>query len=168
MKICVLPGDGIGPEITAEALRVLAALRSDGLPIETEQALIGGSAVDAEGVPLPQSTLRLAGEADAVLLGAVGGPQWDGLPRDQRPERGLLGIRKSLELFANLRPAILYPELANASTLKPEVVAGLDIMIVRELTGDIYFGQPRGIEQRARGSRSRTGRRSGRAVALAR
>ena len=148
MKICVLPGDGIGPEITAEALRVLAALRSDGLPIETEQALIGGSAVDAEGVPLPQSTLRLAAEADAVLLGAVGGPQWDGLPRDQRPERGLLGIRKSLELFANLRPAILYPELANASTLKPEVVAGLDIMIVRELTGDIYFGQPRGIEQR--------------------
>ena len=148
MKICVLRGDGIGPEITAEALRVLEALRSDGLPIETEQALIGGSAVDASGVPLPETTLTLAREADAVLLGAVGGPQWDGLPRDQRPERGLLGIRKSLELFANLRPAILYPELANASTLKPEIVAGLDIMIVRELTGDIYFGQPRGIEQR--------------------
>ena len=97
MKICVLPGDGIGPEITAQALRVLAALRSDGLPIEIEQALIGGSAVDAEGVPLPASTLGLAGEADAVLLGAVGGPKWDGLPRDRRPERGLLGIRKSLE-----------------------------------------------------------------------
>jgi len=148
MKICVLPGDGIGPEITAQALRVLDVLRSDGLPIETEQGLIGGCAVDADGVPLPEATLRIAQQADAVLLGAVGGPQWDTLPRDKRPERGLLGIRKTLELFANLRPAILYPELANASTLKPEVVAGLDIMIVRELTGDIYFGQPRGIEQR--------------------
>jgi len=148
MKICVLPGDGIGPEIMAQAVRVLEALRSDGLSIETEEARIGGSAVDADGVPLPEATLKLAQQADAVLLGAVGGPQWDALPRDKRPERGLLGIRKSLELFANLRPAILYPELANASTLKPEVVAGLDIMIVRELTGDIYFGQPRGIEER--------------------
>ncbi len=148
MKICVLPGDGIGPEITAQAVRVLDALRSDGLPIETEEGRIGGCAVDADGVPLPEATLTLAQQSDAVLLGAVGGPRWDGLPRDLRPERGLLGIRKSLELFANLRPAILYPELANASTLKPEVVAGLDIMIVRELTGDIYFGQPRGIEQR--------------------
>ncbi len=148
MKICVLPGDGIGPEIMAQAVRVLEALRSDGLSIETEEACIGGCAVDADGVPLPDATLALAKASDAVLLGAVGGPKWDGLARELRPERGLLGIRKSLELFANLRPAILYPELANASTLKPEVVAGLDIMIVRELTGDIYFGQPRGIEQR--------------------
>ncbi|TVO69178.1 3-isopropylmalate dehydrogenase [Denitromonas ohlonensis] len=148
MKICVLPGDGIGPEIMAQALRVLDALRADGLPFETETAHLGGCAVDATGVPLPEETLKLAKAADAVLLGAVGGPQWDALPREQRPERGLLGIRKELNLFANLRPAILYPELANASSLKPELVAGLDIMIVRELTGDIYFGQPRGIEVR--------------------
>jgi 3-isopropylmalate dehydrogenase len=145
MKICVLPGDGIGPEIMAQAVRVLRALD---LKFEMEEALLGGSAVDATGEPYPEATQRLALAADAVLLGAVGGPQWDALPREQRPERGLLGIRKQLGLFANLRPAILYPELANASTLKPEVVAGLDIMIVRELTGDIYFGQPRGIEIR--------------------
>jgi len=148
MKICVLPGDGIGPEIMAQAVRVLNALRTDGLAFELEEAKIGGCAVDATGVPLPESTLALAQAADAVLLGAVGGPQWDTLPREQRPERGLLGIRKALNLFGNLRPAILYPELANASSLKPELVAGLDIMIVRELTGDIYFGQPRGIEVR--------------------
>ena len=145
MKICVLPGDGIGPEIMAEAVRVLEALK---LGIEMETALLGGCAVDATGNPYPEATQKLAQAADAVLLGAVGGPQWDTLPREQRPERGLLGIRKQLNLFANLRPAILYPELANASTLKPEVVAGLDILIVRELTGDIYFGQPRGIEER--------------------
>jgi 3-isopropylmalate dehydrogenase len=144
MKICVLPGDGIGPEITAEAVRVLNALD---LKFEMEEALLGGSAVDATGEPYPEATRKLAREADAVLLGAVGGPQWDALPREKRPERGLLGIRKDLNLFANLRPAILYPELANASTLKPEVVAGLDILIVRELTGDIYFGQPRGIRE---------------------
>ncbi|OMG53726.1 3-isopropylmalate dehydrogenase [Azonexus hydrophilus] len=144
MKICVLPGDGIGPEITAEAVRVLNALD---LQFEMEEALLGGSAVDATGEPYPEATRKLAREADAVLLGAVGGPQWDSLPREKRPERGLLGIRKDLNLFANLRPAILYPELANASTLKPEVVAGLDILIVRELTGDIYFGQPRGIRE---------------------
>ena len=144
MKICVLPGDGIGPEITAEAVRVLNALD---LKFEMEEALLGGGAVDATGSPYPEATQKLAREADAVLLGAVGGPQWDGLPREQRPERGLLGIRKDLNLFANLRPAILYPELANASTLKPEVVAGLDILIVRELTGDIYFGQPRGVRE---------------------
>jgi 3-isopropylmalate dehydrogenase len=143
MKICVLPGDGIGPEITAEATRVLQAL---GLKIEMEEALLGGGAVDATGNPYPEATQKLAQAADAVLLGAVGGPKWDNNPREQRPERGLLGIRKHLNLFANLRPAVLYPELANASTLKPEVVAGLDILIVRELTGDIYFGQPRGIE----------------------
>jgi 3-isopropylmalate dehydrogenase len=145
MKICVLPGDGIGPEIIAEAVRVLKALD---LKIEMEEALLGGCAVDATGSPYPDATQKLALAADAVLLGAVGGPQWDNNPREQRPERGLLGIRKQLGLFANLRPAILYPELANASTLKPEVVAGLDILIVRELTGDIYFGQPRGIEVR--------------------
>jgi 3-isopropylmalate dehydrogenase len=145
MKICVLPGDGIGPEITAEAVRVLKALD---LAFEMEEALLGGCAVDATGDPYPEATRKLALAADAVLLGAVGGPQWDNNPREQRPERGLLGIRKHLGLFANLRPAILYPELANASTLKPEVVAGLDILIVRELTGDIYFGQPRGIEVR--------------------
>ncbi len=145
MKICVLPGDGIGPEIMAEAVRVLKALD---LKFEMEEALLGGCAVDAAGNPYPEATQRLAQAADAVLLGAVGGPQWDTLPRELRPERGLLGIRKQLGLFANLRPAILYPELANASTLKPEVVAGLDILIVRELTGDIYFGQPRGIEVR--------------------
>ncbi len=145
MKICVLPGDGIGPEITAEAVRVLKAL---GLKMEMEEALLGGCAVDATGDPYPEATKKLAQAADAVLLGAVGGPKWDNNPREQRPERGLLGIRKHLGLFANLRPAVLYPELANASTLKPEVVAGLDILIVRELTGDIYFGQPRGIEVR--------------------
>ncbi len=145
MKICVLPGDGIGPEITAEAVRVLRALD---LKFEMEEALLGGAAVDATGDPYPEATRTIAREADAVLLGAVGGPKWDVLPREQRPERGLLGIRKDLGLFANLRPAILYPELANASTLKPEIVAGLDILIVRELTGDIYFGQPRGIETR--------------------
>ena len=144
-KICVLPGDGIGPEIMAEAVRVLEALN---LGFEMETALLGGCAVDATGNPYPEATQKLAQEADAVLLGAVGGPQWDNLTRELRPERGLLGIRKQLNLFANLRPAILYPELANASSLKPEVVAGLDILIVRELTGDIYFGQPRGIEVR--------------------
>ncbi len=145
MKILVLPGDGIGPEITAEAVRVLKALD---LKFEMEEALLGGCAVDATGDPYPEATRKLAREADAVLLGAVGGPKWDNNPREQRPERGLLGIRKDLGLFANLRPAVLYPELANASTLKPEIVSGLDILIVRELTGDIYFGQPRGIEVR--------------------
>lgn len=155
MKICVLPGDGIGPEIMAEAMRVLKALE---LGFEMEEALIGGSAVDATGKPYPEATSDLARAADAVLLGAVGGPKWDNLPREQRPERGLLAIRKELGLFANLRPAILYPELANASSLKPEIVAGLDILIVRELTGDIYFGQPRGIEMReANGVQERFG-----------
>ena len=145
MKICVLPGDGIGPEITAQAVRVLKALD---LKFEMEEALLGGCAVDATGNPFPEATQKAALDADAVLLGAVGGPKWDVLPREQRPERGLLGIRKLLGLFANLRPAVLYPELANASTLKPEVVSGLDILILRELTGDIYFGQPRGIDTR--------------------
>jgi 3-isopropylmalate dehydrogenase len=147
MKIAVLPGDGIGPEVTAQAVKVLRALASDGMKIEMEHAPIGGAGYDAAGDPLPEATLKLARAADAVLLGAVGGYQYDKLPRPQRPEQGLLRIRKELNLFANLRPALLYPELAAASTLKPEVVSGLDLMIVRELTGDLYFGQPRGIRR---------------------
>ena len=148
MKIAVLPGDGIGPEIVAQAVKVLDALKRDGMKIEMETAAIGGAGYDAAGDPLPQATLDLAHAADAVLLGAVGGPQYDTLQRPLRPERGLLRIRKELNLFANLRPALLYPELAEASSLKADVVSGLDIMIVRELTGDVYFGQPRGIEIR--------------------
>ena len=148
MKIAVLPGDGIGTEIVAQAMKVLDVLKRDGMKIETEAAAIGGAGYDAAGDPLPEATLELAKASDAVLLGAVGGPRYDTLDRPLRPERGLLRIRKELNLFANLRPALLYPELASASTLKPEVVAGLDIMIVRELTGDVYFGQPRGIEVR--------------------
>lgn len=145
MKICIAPGDGIGPEIIAEAVRVLEALE---LPLEIEEVMVGGCAVDATGDPYPEASARVVREADAILLGAVGGPKWDRNEREQRPERGLLRIRKELELFANLRPAILYAELANASSLKPEIVADLDILIVRELTGDIYFGQPRAIEMR--------------------
>ena len=151
MKIAILPGDGIGPEIVAEAVRVLDALRRDGLSVETEHAPIGGAGYDAAQHPLPPATLALARSADAVLLGAVGGPRYDTLPRELRPEQGILGIRKALALFANLRPAMLYPELAASSSLKPEVVAGLDIVIVRELTGDIYFGQPRGRRSNAHG-----------------
>ena len=148
MKIAVLPGDGIGPEIVAQAVKVFDVLRDDGMKIELETAAIGGAGYDTAGDPLPEATLTLAREADAVLLGAVGGPQYDSLDRPLRPERGLLRIRKELNLFANLRPALLYSELAEASSLKPEVVANLDLMIVRELTGDVYFGQPRGIEIR--------------------
>jgi len=148
MKITVLPGDGIGPEIVAQAVKVLEVLRAEGAKIEMETAPIGGAGYDAAGDPLPDATLQLARDADAVLLGAVGGPQYDALDRPLRPERGLLRIRKELNLFANLRPALLYPELASASSLKPDVVSGLDLMIVRELTGDVYFGQPRGIEVR--------------------
>ncbi|KZE35281.1 3-isopropylmalate dehydrogenase [Crenobacter luteus] len=153
MKIAILPGDGIGPEIIAQARRVLDVLAADGLAFEAEEAPLGGAGYDAYGHPYPEFTQKLCREADAVLLGAVGGPQYDTLDRPLRPERGLLAIRKDLNLFANLRPAILYPELANASTLKPEVVSGLDIMIVRELTGDIYFGQPRGIRVNEAGER---------------
>jgi 3-isopropylmalate dehydrogenase len=153
MKIAVLPGDGIGPEIVAQAVKVLDALARNGLHLELEEAPIGGAGYDAAGDPLPDATLKLAQEADAVLLGAVGGYQYDALPRDKRPEQGLLRIRKALNLFANLRPATLYPELAGASTLKPEVVAGLDLMIVRELTGDIYFGRPKGIRKLDDGER---------------
>ncbi len=153
MKIAILPGDGIGPEIVREARKVLAALRRDGMSIQTDEAPIGGAGYDAAGVPLPDATLALAKAADAVLLGAVGGPRYDTLPRALRPEQGILGIRKALALFANLRPALLYPELASASTLKSDVVAGLDIVIVRELTGDIYFGEPRGRRTTAGGER---------------
>jgi 3-isopropylmalate dehydrogenase len=151
VKIALLPGDGIGPEIVAEAAKLLERLRRDGLPIETETAPIGGAGYDAAGQPLPDATLKLAQAADAAVMGAVGGPKYDALPRHLRPEQGLLAIRKSLGLFANLRPARLHPELAAASTLKPEAVAGLDLMIVRELTGDIYFGAPRGRRTNAAG-----------------
>ncbi len=151
MKIAVLAGDGIGPEIVGQAERVLGVLRDEGLPISTQAAPFGGAGYDAAGHPLPPATLALAQASDAVLLGAVGGPRYDTLPRALRPEQGLLGMRKALSLFANLRPALLYPELATASTLKPEVVAGLDLMIIRELTGDIYFGQPRGRRTDAAG-----------------
>jgi 3-isopropylmalate dehydrogenase len=153
MKIAVLPGDGIGPEIVAQAVKVMEALRSDGLSIEMEYAHIGGAGYDAAGDPFPSATEKLAKESDAILLGAVGGYQYDNLPRPQRPEQGLLRIRKGLGLFANLRPAMVYPELVNASSLKPELVSGLDIMILRELTGDIYFGQPRGIRTLENGER---------------
>ncbi|AME00860.1 3-isopropylmalate dehydrogenase [Moraxella osloensis] len=144
-QIAVLEGDGIGPEIIGQAVKVLDKLIEQGLDARYEYGLLGGAAYDVHGSPYPEATQNLCRKADAVLLGAVGGPQYDNLERSVRPERGLLAIRKDLNLFANLRPAILYPELANASTLKPEVVSGLDILIVRELTGDIYFGEPRGI-----------------------
>jgi 3-isopropylmalate dehydrogenase len=153
-NILILPGDGIGPEIVDEAVKVLACLRDDfGLDIDMDEALVGGAAYDAAGHPLPDATLDLAREADAVLLGAVGGPKWEPLDISVRPEKGLLGLRAELGLFANLRPAILYPQLAAASTLRADVVSGLDILIVRELTGGIYFGQPRGVETLPSGER---------------
>ncbi|VAX08986.1 3-isopropylmalate dehydrogenase [hydrothermal vent metagenome] len=153
-KILILPGDGIGPEIITEAVNVLNCLRNEfGLDVDLDEALVGGSAYDAAGHPLPDATLALAKEADAILLGAVGGAKWEPLDISLRPEKGLLGLRSELCLFANLRPAILYPQLADASTLKPEVVSGLDLMIVRELTGGIYFGQPRGITELENGEK---------------
>lgn len=153
-KILVLPGDGIGPEIVAATLTVLERLRRDfGFDAEVEQALVGGAAFDDGGHPLPESTMALARSADAILLGAVGGPRWDALEPALRPEKGLLGLRSGLELFANLRPALLYPQLAAASTLRAEIVSDLDLMIVRELTGDIYFGQPRGVRTLENGER---------------
>jgi len=145
MKIALLAGDGIGPEIMTEAMRVLDVLRGDGVKIETEAAFVGGAAYDDCGEPLPKATLDLAKSAEAVLFGAVGGTKYDNLPRDKRPEKAILGLRKECDFFANLRPATVFPELADASSLKPEVVSGLDLMIIRELTGDIYFGQPRGV-----------------------
>ncbi|MFK7995942.1 MAG: 3-isopropylmalate dehydrogenase [Granulosicoccus sp.] len=148
-KIVVLPGDGIGPEIITEAKRVLDAVNtSHALGLTTRTCVFGGAAYDETGRPLPDETLTACREADAILLGSIGGPQYDVAPRDLRPERGLLQLRSELKLFANLRPAMLYPELAAASSLKAELVAGLDLMILRELTGGIYFGQPRGIEER--------------------
>ena len=153
-RILILPGDGIGPEIVAEARKVLEALRSTyGLSVELQDGLVGGAAIDATGGPLPEATMSLARRADAVLLGAVGGPQWEALDIAMRPEKGLLGLRAGLGLFANLRPAGLYPQLVEASPLKPEIISGLDIMIVRELTGDIYFGQPRGVRRLENGER---------------
>jgi 3-isopropylmalate dehydrogenase len=142
MKIAVLPGDGIGPEIVAEAVKVLKAL---GPKFELETAPVGGAAYDVAGHPLPPATLELAKKADAILFGAVGDWKYDALARELRPEQAILGLRKHLELFANFRPAICYDELTSASSLKPEIVSGLDILIIRELNGDIYFGQPRGI-----------------------
>jgi 3-isopropylmalate dehydrogenase len=144
VKVAVLPGDGIGPEIIAQASKVLRKL---GLAIEFKEAPVGGAGYEAAGDPLPSATLKIAKEADAVLFGAVGDPRYDSLPRAKRPEQAILGLRKALGLFANLRPAQVHPELAGASALKAEVVAGLDLLIVRELTGDIYFGEPRGIRQ---------------------
>ncbi len=154
MKILILPGDGIGPEVVAEAVKVLrVADRRFGLGVELSEGLLGGAAIDAHGKPLPEETLAKARAADAILLGAVGGPKWDNIDRALRPEKGLLAIRAALGLFGNLRPAILYPQLAGASALKPEVVSGLDILIVRELTGGIYFGEPRGIRTLENGER---------------
>lgn len=152
-QIAILKGDGIGPEIIGQAVRVLDKLIEQGLDVRYDFAPLGGEAYDQFGAPYPEFTQNLCRQADAVLLGAVGSPQYDNLERALRPERGLLAIRKDLNLFANLRPAVLYKELANASTLKPEVVAGLDILIVRELTGDIYFGEPRGIRTLENGER---------------
>ncbi|WP_404362383.1 3-isopropylmalate dehydrogenase [Marinobacter sp.] len=153
-SVLLLPGDGIGPEIVAEAEKVLHEVNDNfGLDLRFESGLVGGAAIDATGEPLPKKTMERAQKADAILLGAVGGPKWDHLEMALRPEKGLLGLRSGLELFANLRPAILYPQLASASSLKPEVVSGLDILIVRELTGGIYFGQPRGIRTLEGGER---------------
>ena len=148
MKIAVLPGDGIGPEITKQAVKVIDAF---GLLNSIEYGLIGGAGYDEYKDPLPKNTLELARAADAILLGAVGDWKYDSLPRDMRPEKGLLRIREGLNLFANLRPALMFPELVNASSLKPEIISGLDLMIIRELTGDIYFGEPRGIALNANG-----------------
>ena len=153
-KILILKGDGIGPEIVNEAIKVLDVVKAKfNLDMETSEGLIGGAAYDETGSPFPDETLKQAQEADAILLGAVGGPKWEKLDRALTPERGLLAIRSNLELFANLRPAMLYPQLAEATSLKPEIVSGLDILIVRELTGGIYFGQPRGIRTLENGER---------------
>ena len=148
-KVLLLPGDGIGQEVTASAGRILEKIvQLEGVEIELLEGLIGGAAIDSAGDPLPKETLELAKECDAVLLGGVGGPKWDDLPTDKKPEKGLLRIRQELDLFANLRPALLFPPLSSASSLKSELVENLDILILRELTGGIYFGEPRGVELR--------------------
>ena len=148
-KVLLLPGDGIGQEVTASAGRILEKIvQLEGVEIELLEGLIGGAAIDSAGDPLPKETLELAKECDAVLLGGVGGPKWDDLPTEEKPEKGLLRIRQELDLFANLRPALLFPPLSSASSLKPELVENLDILILRELTGGIYFGEPRGVELR--------------------
>ncbi|WP_298633720.1 3-isopropylmalate dehydrogenase [uncultured Umboniibacter sp.] len=153
-QVLVLPGDGIGPEIMGAARAVFElVIQQHNLDIELVDGLLGGAAIEASGEPLPEATLTAAKASDAILLGAVGGPQWDHLPMAKRPEKGLLGIRSELELFGNLRPALLYPQLADASSLKPEIVSGLDLLIVRELTGGIYFGQPRGVRELENGER---------------
>ena len=153
-KVLVISGDGIGPEITVETRKVLDVVNTKfDLGMEFDEALLGGAALDATGVPLPEETLKKARASDAILFAAIGGPKWDDVDRQLRPEKGLLDIRSSLELFGNLRPAILYPQLADASSLKPEIVSGLDILIVRELTGGIYFGEPRGIRTLENGER---------------
>ena len=153
-RILLLPGDGIGPEVVSQARRVLEHVgERHNLALSFEEADLGGIAIDRQGAAYPESTRALAHQADAILLGAVGGPMWDALPASQRPERGLLDIRADLDLFCNLRPALLFPELASASSLRAELVAGLDILIVRELTGGIYFGEPRGVSERADGVR---------------
>jgi 3-isopropylmalate dehydrogenase len=153
-KVLILPGDYIGPEIISQGRRVLErVMELHGLDLQLQEGLLGGAALDACGVPLPEETLAIAQEADAILLGAVGGPKWDAVDRALRPEKGLLEIRSRLQLFGNLRPALLYPQLADASSLKPEIVSGLDILIVRELTGGIYFGEPRGIRTLESGER---------------
>ena len=153
-NLLILPGDGIGIETMAQTRRIIDWMADKrGIHFEISEGLIGGAAIDADGTPLPARTLELAQKADAVLLGAVGGPKWDNMPFNIKPERGLLGIRKEMGLFANLRPALVFDELADASTLKTEVVAGLDILIIRELTGGLYFGEPRGIETLPDGSR---------------
>jgi len=146
-RVLILPGDGIGREIVPPAVKVMEHLaRAHGIDLSIDEGLVGGAALDAHGTPLPDETLKAALDADAVLLGAVGGPKWEGLEHTKKPERGLLGLRKELSLFANLRPARVFPQLAAASSLKPEVVAGIDLLVVRELTGGVYFGQPRGLE----------------------
>jgi 3-isopropylmalate dehydrogenase len=153
-KLLILPGDGIGPEVMGEVRRIIGWFeKARGLSFDIEEDLVGGAAIDAYGTPLADKTLDLAMGADAVLLGAVGGPKWEPLPFEIRPERGLLKLRKEMQLYANLRPAIVFDELADASTLKREVVAGLDILIIRELTGDLYFGTPRGVETLPDGTR---------------
>ncbi|MBE9515644.1 MAG: 3-isopropylmalate dehydrogenase [Proteobacteria bacterium] len=152
-RILILPGDGIGQEIVAEAVKIIEALKADGLDVELDHGLVGGTAYDETGSPLPEETLVKARAADSILLGAVGGYKWESLDISVRPEKGLLGLRAELDLFANLRPAILYPQLADASTLKADIVSGLNIMIVRELTGGIYFGQPRGVRTLDNGER---------------